>query len=427
MHAIRLAAIALACGAITCSAVYGQPPGYGPPPGSRPGDGYDRGYDADHAPRTEVGFFYDELSNYGDWMLTRNFGWAWFPRDVPPYWRPYSDGRWVYTDYGWAWASNETFGWATYHYGRWAWDPRFGWLWVPGTVWGPAWVSWEYGGGYVGWAPLPPSVRYQFGTGIRHGDPGGDFDLRPDAYCFVPERSFLQSRVSRYVIPTARNVTILQLAVNITNYDDVDNRVMNRGVDVRRIEQATGQPVQPLRVIESRERTRTQVVKSELRIYTPERRQLESVRVAPRADPGLRPEVPPVEPGQDQPSAQHRDPPELVVAPRTDRAPRPDPRQVEQQTLREQQQLEKYQASQTQKLEQLHQQEVVKARAQADRDQLERRHQAELAAQRQQQQDAKQQLEARQNAQHRAVVLAGPPGPAAPRSAQKPVDRKKQK
>jgi hypothetical protein len=31
-----------------------------------------------------------------------------------------------------------------------------GWCWIPGTLWGPAWVSWRWGGGYVGWSPLPP-------------------------------------------------------------------------------------------------------------------------------------------------------------------------------------------------------------------------------------------------------------------------------
>lgn len=35
--------------------------------------------------------------------------------------------------YGWTLFSDEPFGWATYHYGRWAWNFQVGWLWVPGT------------------------------------------------------------------------------------------------------------------------------------------------------------------------------------------------------------------------------------------------------------------------------------------------------
>ena len=71
-------------------------------------------------------------------------------------WRPYADGYWAYTDVGWTWVSYEDFGWATYHYGRWADLAGYGWVWVPGYEWGPAWVSWRTGGDYVGWAPLPP-------------------------------------------------------------------------------------------------------------------------------------------------------------------------------------------------------------------------------------------------------------------------------
>ena len=41
------------------------------------------------------------------------------------------------------WASEEPFGWATYHYGRWGYSDRMGWFWVPGNRWAPAWVAWR--------------------------------------------------------------------------------------------------------------------------------------------------------------------------------------------------------------------------------------------------------------------------------------------
>ena len=68
-----------------------------------------------------------------------------------PSYLPYSNGRWVYTDYGYTWVSADPFGWATDHYGRWVWANR--WVWRPDTTWGPAWVQWRQGDGYVGWAP----------------------------------------------------------------------------------------------------------------------------------------------------------------------------------------------------------------------------------------------------------------------------------
>ncbi len=141
----------------------------------------------------------------------------------------YSEGRWVYTDYGWTWASYEPFGWATYHYGRWAWDDRFGWLWVPGRTWGPAWVSWQTGNGYIGWAPLPPEVGYDLRFGIRLGDFNLSFGFEPDSYLFVPERYFLDTRLTNYYVSPSRNAFILRNTRNVTQYENRDSRVMNRG------------------------------------------------------------------------------------------------------------------------------------------------------------------------------------------------------
>ena len=32
-------------------------------------------------------------------------------------------------------------GWIAYHYGHWYRDPDFGWFWIPGDEWAPAWVD----------------------------------------------------------------------------------------------------------------------------------------------------------------------------------------------------------------------------------------------------------------------------------------------
>src|SRR5262245_49949441 len=65
-----------------------------------------------------VDFFYSNLAPYGYWVDRPSYGWVWVPRHIRHHWRPYSYGRWVWTDYGWTWVSSEPFGWATYHYGR---------------------------------------------------------------------------------------------------------------------------------------------------------------------------------------------------------------------------------------------------------------------------------------------------------------------
>lgn len=131
-------------------------------------------------------FRYDkEMSWYGDWIDTPEYGRVWRPTRVGDEWQPYLYGRWVWTRAGWAWASDEPFGWAVYHYGRWAWAPGAGWMWVPGRVWAPAWVAWRWTDGYAAWCPLGPrSVIVQ----------------RPALWVVVPTRHFLEP-VRHHVVP----------------------------------------------------------------------------------------------------------------------------------------------------------------------------------------------------------------------------------
>ncbi len=272
--------------------------------------------------RDEVGLYYDELSPYGDWVDDTEYGYAWCPRNVGSGWRPYSDGRWVDSDYGWTWASDEPFGWATYHYGRWALDSRYGWIWIPGTVWAPAWVSWQHGGGYVGWAPLPPTVGFDLNVGIRLGGLSLAAVIQPRDYIFVTERGFLEPRVGRYAAPRTRNQDLWRRARNVTNYTVINNRVINRGVTVNVIERATRRPVPRFRVAEVSSRGSAGVSRDQLRIYRPPSARLRSIDVAVRNDAGVRPgtrrgrddrrpdvrpndrsrrpEVKPVPPGQDR-------------------------------------------------------------------------------------------------------------------------------
>ncbi len=186
--------------------------------------------------------FRADLAPYGEWSEYGDYGWVWRPRHVHHGWRPYVDGHWALTDAGWTWVADEPWGWAPYHYGRWFHDAGYGWAWVPGDEWAPAWVSWRHGGGVIGWAPLPPWATWS-GGGIA-----ADVYVEPAAFAFVAERDFIAPHLARFIVPTERNVTVINETRNITNYRLANDRVVNRSLDPREVERAVGRQIAPRRV-----------------------------------------------------------------------------------------------------------------------------------------------------------------------------------
>ncbi len=96
-----------------------------------------------------------DFDDYGSWNYTASYGYVWrpLPAYAGPEWSPYCDGRWAYTPWGTTWIPFEPWGWAPSHYGRWTFIVGFGWGWVPGVVFSPAWVAWYWGDGWIGWTP----------------------------------------------------------------------------------------------------------------------------------------------------------------------------------------------------------------------------------------------------------------------------------
>lgn len=200
---------------------------------------------ADETINVEVNVFYNDLAPYGRWVNVAPYGWCWTPYDFVADWRPYYDGYWAYTDYGWCWISNEPYGWATYHYGRWAFDSSFGWIWVPGSVWAPAWVSWQCGGDWMGWAPLPPGA-------IWHGSSGLLFDgphtIPSSHWCFVQNRHLSTTKMKTHVASIGRNVTLLKQTRDYTRYKSKSGTPINEGLDVREYERTSGVKVKAVQV-----------------------------------------------------------------------------------------------------------------------------------------------------------------------------------
>lgn len=177
-----------------------------------------------------VGDFYGPLSSYGTWMDFGSYGRCWHPTQVAADWQPYTDGSWEYTDAGWYWNSQEPWGWATCHYGSWQMDPSIGWVWIPGTEWAPAWVTWRTSDDYVGWAPCGPNQAV----------------LAPSLFVFVGVHNFGGPLTPGVFI--RNNRTIINNTTVIRGFNrqtiNVDGRektiFANRGPNVQNIQRATG-------------------------------------------------------------------------------------------------------------------------------------------------------------------------------------------
>ncbi|HEY4408010.1 MAG TPA: DUF6600 domain-containing protein [Xanthobacteraceae bacterium] len=171
-----------------------------------------------------IDVFFDGLARYGSWVRHPDFSYVWLPGHQGRGWRPYQEGRWLWTDeHGWYWESAEPFAWAVYHYGRWSYDPDLGWFWVPGDTWAPAWVTWHHGGGRTGWAPIAPDRKgYALGAPRRFVPPV------VEGWVFVDDRNFADPALGQYVLP------IRQTGAMLGGASDVDASRGFRREDIER-------------------------------------------------------------------------------------------------------------------------------------------------------------------------------------------------
>jgi hypothetical protein len=219
------------------------------------------------------------LEQYGGWRPHPRFGEVWVPAAVPPDWRPYQYGHWVYTDeWGWYWVSDDVeadWGWVVYHYGRWAFEPGFGWFWVPGDEWGPAWVDWRYGDEYAGWAPLPPDALIE------------TYQLPAAYWVFVPTRFIAAPRLRTYIVPPYRGEFILRQTRIVNRTVALQGRLgVNPGISPAFIARVNGAPVATYRV-QPRVFASTQGVAGAVQIR---REDLHNMRgPGPGGPPGLKP------------------------------------------------------------------------------------------------------------------------------------------
>ena len=208
-----------------------------------------------------VNYFYSSLAPYGTWVDVEGYGRCWRPTLVVynSGWQPYCDrGHWVYSDCGWYWVSDYSWG-VAFHYGRWFRNPRLGWCWWPDTVWAPSWVTWRYSNDYCGWAPLPPFAVYRPGVGfVYQGNGvsiGFDFGLAVNCFTFVPTRYFCDPHPRHYRVAASASETQSYnqtTVINNFNFDSHNRTLVNNGIAVQHITDITRTPIHPVPVRELR-------------------------------------------------------------------------------------------------------------------------------------------------------------------------------
>jgi hypothetical protein len=164
---------------------------------------------------------YQQLDDHGSWETHAEYGAIWLPRTTEIGWAPYRNGNWLWVaPWGWTWVDRAPWGFAPYHYGRWA-HIGLRWAWVPGhhlrherPVYAPALVAFVGGGNGL-------SVSLNIGSG-RHSGPGvAWFPLGPgEAYRpgYHASSRYLDgiNRRSRTNV-VVNNATINNTTINNTN------------------------------------------------------------------------------------------------------------------------------------------------------------------------------------------------------------------
>lgn len=152
-------------------------------------------------------YFYQKYSNlYGEWLWDRYYGYVWRPfLNIYSYpggrgWMPYSHGRWTSVQGQLFWVPMERWGWVPYHLGIWIWNEKKGWLWIPGSMFAPAWVDWAYIGGFFCWRPWTFMDWYGYGAYSYSQPPYYAYMMYPDDPNVEPMRPGSKARATRRVI-----------------------------------------------------------------------------------------------------------------------------------------------------------------------------------------------------------------------------------
>jgi hypothetical protein len=233
--------------------------------------------------------FYDDLAPDGDWiMITKeeiekelNDGegqgyasyylqedelvYVWKPNEAGDEWRPYMNGKWVYTTSGWMWVSNYRWGWACFHYGRWMKSRTYGWVWLPGYVWAPAWVKWRIAENHVGWCPLTPRAKWKGEEGITsstysYNNPGNQ-------WVFVEKSKFVDDIDKSNIVSANENSNFIKNSESVLEIKKENGRIFGKGPGVDDIQKRTGRLIHAKEIKYRKEKALNVVGQNDVSIF----------------------------------------------------------------------------------------------------------------------------------------------------------------
>jgi len=156
------------------------------------------------------------LNPYGTWSKIDNV-WAYTPTD---HLAPYTDGRWIYTEYGWYWKGNLPHSWVTEHYGYWKRGADKVWSWYPGPFWLPQIVELRQTSTHIGWRSGPVD---QDGNFI---EAPADRYAKTDEWTFVTMAQFAGPITPQIVASPQDTATLLEDSVESSHtyftYHEID-------------------------------------------------------------------------------------------------------------------------------------------------------------------------------------------------------------
>jgi hypothetical protein len=170
---------------------------------------------------------YEDLDTNGTWRSDASYGEVWVPSvAVSANWAPYREGHWTWiAPWGWTWIDDAPWGFAPFHYGRWAYLGN-AWAWVPGPVvvarpvYAPALVAFVGdGGGGAHWG-VDLAIGGAVGAGVAWFALGPHEPWHPGSG-YSPS---YYNRVNNVNITNVQNTTVVN---NITN---VHNTYINQHV-----------------------------------------------------------------------------------------------------------------------------------------------------------------------------------------------------